>query len=153
VALALALGACTGYQKPTRHCASVIARRPEASLAYTGATVFERGGHEGNGTSEASDPAVPWAAQRLGVGASESALFAWYANWLGSHGWTHTRDQRLTDSSGRHDGDLSSWQRGDESFEVGVDLAASTRSQYPLAPDQMLVTTEYLAPASVLGCQ
>jgi hypothetical protein len=131
-----------------------VGSRAEANLIFPGATVFDRKSHEGAGTSEAGDPAVPWSAQDLGIDASEASVLTWYANWLSSHGWTHGRDQHPTDSSGAKVEDMSSWTRGDESFDTIVNTSARGRSRFgALTPQELLVTTDYMAPSSVLGCQ
>ena len=145
------LSGCAPAPTATVECAHVVAQRVEATLTYPGATVLERGAHEGAGGIGAE--VVPWAAQALAIRGSKQTVFSWYGSWLSAHGWSHTRDS-TTGGGGDHiEAYLSDWARGDERFYITLSLVASERAHYTISPDQQLFSVGYTAPASVLGCQ
>lgn len=149
----LALAACASWAPvATTHCAPVVAERPEAKLTYPDARVIERTAHEASGNVFAGDPGGPWAAQAMAVRAAEQTTSAWYAHWLSSHGWTHLKDQTTTDDTGARTGDVSSWSRSNEFFQLSVFLSESARQQNDVAGSDLLVLTEYIAAPSDLGC-
>jgi len=121
-------------------------------VVYPNSTVLARNSHEGSANVDAGEPGLPWAAQFLGVPASESGLFSWYRGWLSSHGWSHVKDSTATDSTGAKTADVSDWAKGQESFELSVDVSPSARANYGVTGNQLLVSTQYMAPAGVLGC-
>lgn len=147
---ALGLAGCS-VPPPTHHCKAVVAQRAEAMLVYPGARVLDRSANEGTG--QIGGETEPWAAQDIEVATSEQRVFAWYAGWLRAHGWSHLKDARSTDSNNVPDADYSNWTRGDEFFTVSVVLSAQARvDETVIDSDRLLVSTEYDAPGSVLGC-
>ena len=137
---------------PTQHCAAVIAQRPEATLTYPGARILDHSAHEGSSNVDAGEPGTPWAEQVLSASASETSVLDWYASWLNSHGWSRQKDQTVTDSHGAVVAHATSWTKGDQDYDADVDVSASARARYAVTGSDILVSTQYLAPRSVLGC-